>query len=100
MTTADERAREKAALTAAWQTFRRELPRLIESGETGRHVLVTADQVVGVWDTFDEALKAGSERFGLDQEFLAQPIDPRLLQFPVDTPIRFPGRLSDAQPEY
>lgn len=59
-------------------TYRRELPRLLAEGEEGKFVLIKGDQVIGVWDTFDDAYQAGSLLYGLDV-FLAQPIESRYL---------------------
>jgi hypothetical protein len=61
-------------------TYRRELPRLLAEGEEGRFVLVKGDQVIAVWDTFDDAYEAGRLLYGLDV-FLAQPINPRDLTY-------------------
>lgn len=57
-------------------TYRRELPRLLAEGHEGRFVLIKGDEIVSVWDTFDDAIQAGCERFGLET-FIAQPIDTR-----------------------
>ena len=58
-------------------TYRRELPRLLNEGQEGRCALIKGDQVLSIWDTFDDAYQAGRERFGFDDPFLAQPIDSR-----------------------
>jgi hypothetical protein len=58
------------------KTYRRELPRLLAEGQEGRVALIKGDEVVSIWDTFDDAYQAGRERFGLDV-FIAQPIDSR-----------------------
>jgi hypothetical protein len=50
-------------LQAEWETFRRELPRLLAEGHEGRHVLIKRDQIVGLWDTFEEAYAEGLRRF-------------------------------------
>jgi hypothetical protein len=57
-------------------TYRRELSRLLDEGHEGRVALIKGDQVISIWDTFEDAYQAGRERFGLDV-FIAQPIDPR-----------------------
>ena len=57
-------------------TFRRELPRLLAEGHEGRFALVKGDQVVSLWDTFDDAHQAGRDKFGFTP-FLAQPVDRR-----------------------
>lgn len=68
------------------RTYVRELPRLIAEGHAGRFVLIKGDEVLSVWDTFDDACQAGRERFPFGVAFLAQPIDPRDLDrtFPED----------------
>jgi hypothetical protein len=46
------------------RAFQRELPKLIEQSQ-GRFVLIHDDHVDGVWDTYDDALQAGYERYQL-----------------------------------
>ena len=48
------------------QTYRRELPRLLQEGHAGRYAIIRDDQVVGIWDSLDDALVAAGERFGLE----------------------------------
>jgi hypothetical protein len=45
------------------ETLYRALPDLLATGHEGRHVLIHEDVVVGVWDTSDEALRVGYEKF-------------------------------------
>jgi len=68
--------------------YRRELPRLLAEGQGGRFVLIKGDDVLGVWETFDDACQAGYDRFGLGEAFLAQPVDAGDLTRP------FPSNLS------
>jgi hypothetical protein len=67
------------------RTYRRELPRLLAEGQEGRFALIKGDEVVSVWDTFDDAYQAGRERFGMEA-FIAQPIEVRYLtvQYPEE----------------
>src|SRR5690242_16041901 len=67
-------------LAAEVNAYLRELPRLLGEGEEGRFALIHGDQLLGVWDTFGDALEAGYERFGLDGRFAAQRIDRRDLE--------------------
>lgn len=54
------------ALEAELDTFRRELPGLLASPENrGKYALVHGDAVAGLFPTFDDALSAGYDRFGL-----------------------------------
>ncbi len=66
--------RGTVALECEWNIFLKELPRLIAEGKGGKYVLIHADAVEGVWDTLDEALVAGYDRFALEP-FLAQEIN-------------------------
>lgn len=54
------------ALERELDTFRRELPRLLQEGNQGKFVLIHRDQVDSVWDSLDAALEAGYDRFGLE----------------------------------
>jgi hypothetical protein len=51
------------ALEKELATFRRELPRLLQTYR-GKYALVHADKVSSVWPSVDDALKAGYEEFG------------------------------------
>ena len=52
-------------LDREWETFQANLPALLEK-EAGRYVLIHGDQIVGVWDTQDEAMEEGYRRFLLE----------------------------------
>ncbi len=45
------------------QTYQRELSRLLQ--EEGKFALVHGEQVIGVYDTYEDALVAGYEKCGL-----------------------------------
>lgn len=62
------------ALEREWDTFLKEMPRLLHEGQRGKYVLIQGETVHGVWDTLDEAIAAGYDRVGL-APFLAQEID-------------------------
>ncbi|HEY1381277.1 MAG TPA: hypothetical protein VGF55_31040 [Gemmataceae bacterium] len=64
-------------LDREWDTFRRALPTLLaEPANRGRFALVTADRIAGLYASFDEALAAGYDTFGLDP-FLVQEVTDR-----------------------
>jgi hypothetical protein len=54
------------------QTYERELPKLLPSA--GKFALVQADQVVGIFEAYADALKAGYEKFGINTPFLVKQI--------------------------
>jgi hypothetical protein len=57
-------------------TYLRELPRLLAEGYAWKHALVKGDEVLSVWDTQNDAIQAGCERFGVEPIFV-KTIDPR-----------------------
>jgi hypothetical protein len=45
-------------------TFRRELPRLLAEGNEGKWALIKGDEIIGVYDTIEDADRAGvAERY-------------------------------------
>ncbi len=46
------------------ETYRRELPNLL--AQKGKYVVIRGDSVVGIRDTFEDALSLGYEACGLD----------------------------------
>lgn len=76
------------AIRTEIRTYFRELPRLLAEGHEGRFVLIKGDQVISIWDTFDDACQAARERFGFGEAFLAQPIDSRDLTRPYPEELR------------
>jgi hypothetical protein len=52
------------ALEKELETYKRELPTLAASS-AGKFVLIQDSQVMGVFDTYADALKEGYEKFGL-----------------------------------
>lgn len=68
-------------IKAEIRTYLRELPRLLAEGHEGRHALVQGDEVLSIWDTFEEAYQAGAEKFGLGIPYLAQPIERQFLDY-------------------
>jgi hypothetical protein len=58
---------------AEWRTFKREVYRLMCAGDKGRFALIKGDQVLSVWDTQNDAIQAGRERFG-QQPFFVQEV--------------------------
>jgi hypothetical protein len=59
-----------------WQTYRRELPRLLAEGQAGRYALVKRDEIIGIFSTLDDAVTVGRAKY-LFEPFLAQPIRER-----------------------
>ncbi len=55
------------------QTFRRELPRLLEQGHEGKWVLIKGDELIGLFATLDEGYLFGREQFQF-QPFIVQPV--------------------------
>jgi hypothetical protein len=53
--------------------YTQKLPSLI--GQQGKYVLIHSEDVIGIYDTYEDALKFGYERFKLDP-FLVKQIAP------------------------
>jgi hypothetical protein len=56
-----------------WNFYRREVGRLLAEGHEGKWVLIKGEEIVGIWDTRDEAKAVALERFPM-QDILVQQI--------------------------
>jgi hypothetical protein len=66
-------------IAGEWNLYRREVGRLLAEGHEGRWVLIKGDEIIGIWNTEEEA-----DRIRL-QKFLMQPV--LLKQIRVREPI-------------
>lgn len=55
-----------------WNCYRREVGRLLEEGHEGRWVLIQGDEIVGIFDSDDEASTEGYNRRPLQSFFIQQ----------------------------
>ena len=55
-----------------WETYRREVGRLLAEGNEGRFALIKAGRIVGLFDTCDEARGVGARLFLLDPYLIQQ----------------------------
>ena len=69
-------AKPDSPLYHEWNTYRREVGRLLAEGNAGRYVLIKGERIVGVWETRPEAVAAGYKHF-LGAPFLVHPIQER-----------------------
>jgi hypothetical protein len=67
--------RAQDLLATELATYQRELPRLLSEGEEGRWVLVKGTGVISTWETFNDAIQVGYDRFG-QAPFLVQQVLP------------------------
>ncbi len=51
------------AHAAEWNFYRREVGRLLAEGHEGRWLLIKGEEIVGIWDTREEALAVADERY-------------------------------------
>jgi hypothetical protein len=49
-----------------WDFFRRELPRLLTEGHEGAFALLKGEEIIGLYPTQADALRAGYEKFLLE----------------------------------
>lgn len=61
------------ALEKELQTYEKLMPDLLQ--EAGKYVVILGDEVLGTFDTLDDALKAGYARYELEP-FMVKRIDP------------------------
>jgi hypothetical protein len=66
-------ARPGDVLAQEWETYRREVPRLLAEGHEGRFVLIKGQQVIAVYPTWAEAREAGL-RLYLREPFLVRQV--------------------------
>ena len=69
-------ANPDSSLYVEWNLYRREVGRLLAEGNADRHVLIKGEQIIGVWNTHDEAMEAAYRQF-LGQAFLVHQIQER-----------------------
>jgi len=62
---------ESECLTTELATYLRHKDELVRESE-GKYVVVHGDEVVGVWDTYEDALRAGYEKVGLEPFLVKQ----------------------------
>lgn len=63
-------------LAEEWETYRREVGRLLAEGNEGRYILIKGGEVIGIWDKREDALILGYQKFLL-QPFLVHQIQER-----------------------
>ena len=68
-------------LEVEWNTYRREVARLLAEGQEGRHVLIKGEEIVGFYDTRDDALAVAYRRFR-GQPFFIRPMPMRISAAP------------------
>jgi hypothetical protein len=56
-----------------WETYRREVGRLIAEGYEGKHILIKNETIIGIYDTDGEAKTEGYRRY-LREGFLVHQI--------------------------
>lgn len=69
-------AKPGESLAEEWETYRREVGRLLAEGNEGRYILIKGQQIIGIWDRQDDALATGYKMFLL-QPFMVQRIQER-----------------------
>jgi hypothetical protein len=55
-----------------WNTYRKELPRLLAEGHEGKIILLKGTEIIGLYDSMDAAHIAGLKRFLLQPFMLHQ----------------------------
>ncbi len=67
-----------AALAEEWEFYRREAGRLLAEGYEGKHILIKGSEILGMWDTDEEAYEFALQRFLIPrQDFMIHQIRAR-----------------------
>jgi hypothetical protein len=61
------------SLAAEWNTYLREVARLLAEGQEGRCALIKGETILGIYETYDVARCEGVKRFGRES-FMVRPI--------------------------
>jgi hypothetical protein len=69
-------AKPDSPLCTEWNFYRNEAGRLIAQGHLGRHVLIKGEQIVGIWDSYDDAMTEAYRQF-FGQPFLVHQVQER-----------------------
>ena len=56
---------EKQELKKELETYERHKQELLSESE-GKYVLIHGDEIAGIWDTYEDTLKAGYDQFALE----------------------------------
>jgi len=59
-------------LSQEWDTYRREVGRWLAEGQEGRYVLIKGTEIVGIYDSWDEAREEGLRRYLLEPMLIKQ----------------------------
>jgi hypothetical protein len=59
-------------IAVEWNFYRREVGRLLAEGHEGRWVLIKGEEIIGIWDTEEEADRVRLERFLMQPVLLHQ----------------------------
>ena len=70
--TVDERSPDMA-LEKEMKTYEEKKDQLLANA--GKFVLIFDSNVVGIWDTYEDALKAAYQKYGVDKTFLVKKIE-------------------------
>ena len=70
-------------LAAEWETYRREIGKLLANGLEGKYALIRGDEIVGIYDSWNAARRVGLEKYLLT----AHMVHPIIAEEPV---IRMP----------
>lgn len=70
-----------------WETYRREVGRLLADGNEGRYILIKGKEIIGIWQTQKEAFVAADQRFPLQPYLVHQIKERERLLYMIGHPI-------------
>jgi hypothetical protein len=64
--------RSNGPIASEWNLYRREVGRLLAEGNLGRWVVIHGEEIIGIWDTEEEANQLRLERFFMQHVLMKQ----------------------------
>jgi hypothetical protein len=65
-------AQPNSQLCQEWNFYRQEVGRLLAEGEEGRFVLIKGEEIIGIWDTEEEAEAVAFHKYPLEPRLIHQ----------------------------
>lgn len=63
-------AKPGEVLCSEWNTYRRQIGRLLAEGHEGRYALIKGEEIIGLFDTWEAAREGGLRRYLLEPFFV------------------------------
>lgn len=73
-----------SGIAAEWNLYRQQVGRLLQEGHEGRWILIKGEEIIGIWETEEEADEVRLQRFPMQDVLLRQILErERVLRGPM-----------------